>query len=334
MVTLFTVYSDSLALPMLVLPIAAISVYNTVRYRTNDYLPGLTCFTAGTTGYFIKADGGEIWNNGPYLVNVGGLDRVLSLVPDPMAVLDYLLNLMLKAGGPIMLLLLLCGLWYSIGHKSRFLAAYLALSSVFMLAGFTLLEAGGDLGRYLYPIVVFAMLPIATIKPDKKIFGLVPIVLLIVCAGLADNMVHVAMDNHDPNQKDRQLIAWLRENNVTSGAADYWPANLIRMMSHEEISFAPVFVYNDELHYLTLNTARRWTVEPVSTLFACEDDQLYRWAMNLSIQPVEVLTYTGYHTPATKEKPVNITILRYNVSLPVKPIEDVRTFETDGFKPV
>jgi hypothetical protein len=335
-VSLFAVYSDSIALPMLILPITAISLYNTTRYKSKDYLNGLTCFTAGITGYFFKADGGEIWANGPRLITAGGLDKVLDLSPDPMAVIDFLLNLMLKAGGPLMHTIIIFGISLAFNKKSKFLNAFLGLSTVSMLAGFTILEAGGDLGRYLYPLIIFAMLPIATIKIDKKIFGIIMIVPLIICAGIADNIVHVALDNHDPNLKDRQLITWLKNNNVTTGAADYWPANLIRYMSGDKIVFCPAYVSNGELCYLTLNTAQRWDEGwPPTTLFTYgDDDPVYNWANSINITPSEILVYYGYHTPATKAECVNITIYRYNVTLPIKSIVDVKKFEDDGVKPV
>jgi len=335
-ICLFTVYSDSIALPMMILPITAISLYNTLKNRTSDYLVGLTCFTAGITGYFLKAEGGEMWPGGLRLVTVGGLDRILNIVPDPASIIDYLLNLMLKAGGPLMLMIIVCGLILSVNRKSKFLLAFLAVSSVSMLLGFTIIEAGGDLGRYLYPLVIFAMLPIATIKIDKKILGVITIVPLIICVGIADNLVHLTLDNHDPNLKDRQLITWLKENNVTTGAADYWPANLLRYMSQEEIGFCPVYVSEDELCYLTLNTAQRWSdALPITTLFTYgKEDPVYNWVNNLNITPSETLEYHGYHTPATKEKTVNITIYKYNVSLPIKNIDDLEKFEDTGIKPV
>jgi hypothetical protein len=95
-------------------------------------------------------------------------------------------------------------------------------------------------------------------------------------------------------------------------------------------------VSEGELCYLTLNTAQRWDYAwPPSTILTYGDgDPLYNWVNNLNITPSEVLVYHGYHTPATKEKPVNITIYRYDEILPIKNVENLKKFEDIGFKPI
>lgn len=343
----FGTYCDTLFLPIFVAPLLATEALRYYRaYRQHEKYHGvLAPFVFAAFGYFVKAPGGEMWPNGPYIVNVGGLGAIMG-APDPGRVSDYAFAVISMAGGPIALSALCIALYMAWTHRkeSRELVAFVAVSCAAMAAGFLFMfSAGGDLGRYVYIIVPLAAIPIALLGFNKKTMGLYLIPALLVF-GAANNAYSTVNAMDDSFKSD--AVVFLEKNNVTTGYADYWLANLMRYMSHEEIRLRPVFVNDGALEYLSLQSSSAWLNEgwptdgapvvdntPVLVTYGAHDpvQGLVHDYAAIGITPYETLNFT-FHDPQTSE-PCELCVYKYNRTLPAGPV-DVPYFARAQVKPV
>lgn len=346
---LFGTFCDTLFLPVFVAPLMvleAIKLFKTWRVH-EKYVPMVAPFLFAAFGYLMKREGGAMWPGGPYIVNVGGLDMVMSLIPQPWMIPNYADGLVRMAGGPIAFAVFCLALLfvYKKRKESREMVVVVAVATMAMLVGFLFLfSAGGDLGRYLFIIVPMAGVPIALLGFNKKSLGLYLIPILIV-AGAANNTMAAVLNIDDSFKED--AADFLVANNVTDGYADYWLANLMRCMSQEEVKLRPVFMNGSTMEFLSLQSTDRWPREegwpregcpvvdttPTIVCYGQHDpcEMFVTWLGQQNITPYETLAFS-WHDPQTWE-PCYIHVYKYNTTFPSGPI-DVPYWERFRVKPV
>jgi hypothetical protein len=327
----FAVYCDTLALPILVVPLAALCLCKSRPIR--NIPDSIIVLAGGVAGYLLKVGGGEIWPGGLRIVTLGGLDKMLTgFYPEGIA--TYLINLIVKSGGPALLLAIIgMAIIASRRRDARWLTAFAIAASLCMLLGFmTMGYNGGDLGRYLYILPLLFLLPAACLVREKSILALVVPTLILTLA--LTTAMGIMFSDPDPNAKDYALVDWLLENNVTGGHADYWAANLLRYVSDGQVELAPTIPSGDNLTYLYLNAAERWN-QPSNILMVYEPgDPLAAWAReyNLKCPPRQVLVYDKYHSPGTNSGSTMTYVYIYDEPLPL--VDNFKNFKDGGVKPV
>jgi hypothetical protein len=335
--------NDTLIIPMFTVPFL---VYNVIRYRKDDAaLSMVIASLIGIIAFFVKR--GELWPNGLYMVSVGGIGNIIGLNPQPSMVFEYLISLTLMSG-IIILIPLVIGVYLAWQNtQARPYVIILGLAAVCMLGGFLFMyTSGGDLGRWLYPLPILAMIPISMITANEKPINNMLIALLMSLL-LFNNLPSVIGQDTDFNAKDHELINYLHTINVSHAYANYWCSNLLTYLDDtKRLKIVPVQPVDGKIQFLYIQSSIGWTnwgwphaespvvdENPVVIAYS-PGDPLYDWALqvNNATPPVSTWVYEDYHTPGYDN--ITIYVFKYDTELPTWPVESLDDFQNRGLKPV
>jgi hypothetical protein len=334
--------NDTLIIPMFTAPFL---IYNIVRYRKDENALGMVIASLiGIIAFLIKR--GELWPNGLYMVSVGGIGNIIGLQPQFYMLPLYLVSLTMMSG-IIILIPLLAGLYVAVQNKeSRPYVILVGLAALCMLGGFLFMyTSGGDLGRWLYPLPILAMIPIS-MTVGKTSFNNM-LIVLIVGLLLVNNFTGMIGQDLDFNAKDRQLVEYLHSINVSHAYANYWCSNLLTYLDYSgQLKIAPVTIVDGQIQFLYIQSSIGWTnwgwpaagspvVDESPVIIAYSPgDPLFDWAQQVNnvTPPASTYVYRDYHTPGYEN--ITIWVYKYNTSIPAWPVESLDDFLGRGVKPV
>jgi hypothetical protein len=334
--------NDTLIIPMFTAPFL---IYNLIRYQEKDALGMIIASLMGIVVFLFKR--GEMWPDGMYMVSVGGIGNIIGLNPQLNMVLQYFTSLTVVSG-LIIFIPLVIGVYLAWNNKdARPLIVLTGLAALFMLCGFIFMyTSGGDLGRWLYPLPVLAMIPISIATGKNKPFNNM-LAVLLVCLLLYNNIWGMIGQDTNFNSKDYELIDYLHSVNVSHAYANYWASNLLTYLDPAgQLKIAPVQPVGGHIQFLYIQSSINWTnwgwphknspvidESPVIIAYT-PGDPLYDWAQQINnvTPPAQTYVYNDYHTPGYDN--ITIWIYKYNTSIPAWPVESLNDFQSRGLKPV
>lgn len=153
--------------------------------------------------------------------------------------------------------------------KKQFFYLIMAGSIVLMFLAFLVSEYARDLGgaRYLTFTALAIMMVVAVSCNAKKypLFGVAILLLLITSAVFTCTYVTTA--SLAPNEKENDLIGFLKGNNLTFGAGTYWNSNIVTYLSGEDVTIRSATFTGNGLYYDQWLSCDRWYKNPPSRGF-------------------------------------------------------------------
>jgi hypothetical protein len=346
------VLNDTLIVPFLIAPLLVLSVYNYFKSNNKpereESLGIIIAMVLGLMVLIVKGVGFSLWPNGLYITDVGSISGQMSASLKIDMLWQYLQSIINMSGGIVLASVLIIGIYSAWKYKAnRKLILIVSMASLIMFFGFLFMtNTGGDQGRYLYLIPLLAMIAIAIGLPEKRTMASLIIPLLLVMLIITNAMAIIGQD-HDLNQKDRDLIEYLHSVNVTHAYADYWASNLLTYMdASQQLKIRPITITEGKIQYLYLQSSISWTDEgwpnnasdfvdnsPVIIAYS-PGDPIYAWAQSIKEEypPIESYEYPWYGAPGCTN--TTIYVYKYNSTLPSMPVESFSEFQSRGVKPV
>jgi hypothetical protein len=156
--------------------------------------------------------------------------------------------------------------WYNRDSNSQekkllytvLLLSVLAMAGSFLVSGYA---EGVAAARYLtFTALVLLMLVALSFPVTEKICAIFVLSLLVISA-IAGGVFISTMG--PPNEREYNLITYLKDQNLTYGYGTYWNSNIITYLSGETVTIRSTYFLTDDLRQNTLNSCDRWfTVRP------------------------------------------------------------------------
>jgi hypothetical protein len=143
--------------------------------------------------------------------------------------------------------------------QKRLFYAVLLISVLMMVVSFLVSGYVYDIAgaRYLTFTALALLMLVAVSCPFTDKICVFFILSLLVVSAIAGS-IHLSTINTSPNEREYDLIGYLKGQNLTYGYGTYWDSNVITYLSGEAITIRSTYIMPDDLMPDLLNSCDRW----------------------------------------------------------------------------
>jgi hypothetical protein len=165
--------------------------------------------------------------------------------------------------------------WYSRHNNApqkRLFYAVLLISVLMMVVSFLVSGYVYDIAgaRYLTFTAIALLMLVAVSCPVTEKICVFFVLSLLVVSAIAGS-IYVSTINTSPNEREYDLIGYLKGQNLTYGYGTYWDSNIITYLSGETVTIRSTYILPDDLMPDLLNSCDRWFASRPDRFFLIYD---------------------------------------------------------------